>query len=150
MASIRIIYVEDWRYCYWHDVCCKPLETGLKVAGSWIGSIQCDEEVMKIVRQVTSWWNSPASLAHQRILLAKSACDILWNEVNAGFSANKEAEILFQQNRKRSSILSRFYVQWGLAKHFFDKENRGKENFAKAQILTGLTAELSGAIGRKT
>ncbi|CCI46699.1 unnamed protein product [Albugo candida] len=119
---------------------------------SWIGSIQCDEEVMKIVRQVTSasWWNARASLAHQRILLAKSACDTLWNEVNTGFSAYKEAEELFQQNRKTSSILARFYVEWGLAQHFSDKENRGKENFAKAQILTGLTAELSGAIGRKT
>ncbi|CCI45694.1 unnamed protein product [Albugo candida] len=97
----------------------------LQAVGNW-------SQIMKFVRQVTSasWWNARASLAHQRILLAKSACVTLWNEVNAGFSAYKEAEELFQQNRQRSSTLARFYVEWGLAQHFFVKGNRGKKNFA--------------------
>lgn len=95
------------------------------------------------------WWNARAAVAHGRLLLSKVPSNTLWFEARRGYQALIRAQqtALFINN---DYILARAYVEWGLAQHYFDKNKQGKRTFEQAKVISGISVQLSGSMGKRT
>ncbi|POM73371.1 Tetratricopeptide repeat protein [Phytophthora palmivora] len=97
-----------------------------------------------------SWWNARATVAHERLLLAKQPSNTLWFEARRGYIQTLKTAELFAFEKDTQYLLARAYVEWGLAQHHFDKNKHGKSTFARAKEISGVSVQLSGSMGKRT
>jgi hypothetical protein len=88
-------------------------------------------------------WSARAVVAHQRLLQSGSSNPsvTLWKEVEATFHV-----ILQQQGNNDPTA----WLEWGLAEHHFNRPDNGKRSFQAAVTHSGLTVQVTGAIGKRT
>ncbi|TYZ63878.1 hypothetical protein PybrP1_006241 [[Pythium] brassicae (nom. inval.)] len=96
-----------------------------------------------------SWWNARAAVAHERLLLTKESSNTLWFEARRGFSRAIRHAALFDCPASEY-LRARLEVEWGLAQHHFAKNRQGKRSFERAKELSGVSAQLSGSMGKRT
>ncbi len=99
-------------------------------------------------------WNARAATAQQRLLHVRTLepCPTLWNETKQLYDSIFELieNCSDEDNHYSRSILSRIYLEYGLAMHHFEYRDKGKACFVKAKELSGLRTELTGAMGKRT
>jgi len=96
-------------------------------------------------------WNARAAVAHERLLQAQEPSVELWDEVNVAF--HKTAKSFCPPHvdgSKPDKVAATVMLEQGLAEHHFDRHEKGKKSFKNAQQYSGLTVEVTGAIGKRT
>lgn len=98
-------------------------------------------------------WSARACIAHERLLQAKRPTERLWTETNFFFEAcrslycSQDSEMLDSQARHAAAVV---WLEWGLAEHYFDRPKKGQPSFKQALHCTGLSVEVTGAVGKRT
>ncbi|CAM9795296.1 unnamed protein product, partial [Phaeothamnion confervicola] len=94
------------------------------------------------------WWSGRAAVAHARLLLSRDRPETLrleaadaWRDAVARFGGSPGP---------RAYTSARVWLEWGLAQHHYRDASMGKHSFRRAQRASGLVAELTGALGRRT
>ncbi|CAM9709844.1 unnamed protein product, partial [Ectocarpus sp. 13 AM-2016] len=148
---------------------------GSAVAAAGAGCRDSSEErFQEAVGSLSSaaWWSGRACVTHARLLISSSGrSDTLWREARGLFG---RAVSLFgggagpgaagsgdggsgdggsggsggEEVARRVS--GQVWLEWGLAQHHFQDPSKGKESFARAKEASGLTAGLTGALGKRT
>jgi len=92
-------------------------------------------------------WAGRAVVAHERLLnVARGEySSTLWEEARSLY-----APVLETYKDQSGKLAAAIHLEWGLAKHHFDLEDKGKAMFASAQNASGLRAVLTGALGKRT
>lgn len=90
-------------------------------------------------------WSARAALAHERLLLSREPTITLWEELKSAY----QKSILLVENSGRQ-LQATVFLEYGLAFHHFNNERKGKEMFKKAMETSGLSVEVSGALGKRT
>lgn len=85
-------------------------------------------------------WSARAAVAHERLMQGPESSITLWREVDTSFDLAL---------KKFSSVPS-FWLERGLAEHFFDRPGKGRKWFELARDKSGLTMEVTGAVGKRT
>ena len=94
-------------------------------------------------------WCGRAIVAHERLLQARAPSRTLWVQAESVFSraikafCEEDEEIVCQ---RAATVM----LEWGLAEHHFDRPGNGKKSFLRAQKLSGLVIEVTGARGKRT
>lgn len=127
-------------------------ETGTESAAQdVISSPSVGPELLALFSTLNSatWWNARAAVTHERLLLTRECSNTLWFEARRGFFKTMRNTSLF--DFKPSEYLrARLDVEWGLAQSHFDKNKQGKRSFEQAKETSGITAQLSGSMGKRT
>jgi len=116
-----------------------------------------------------SLWASRAVVMHRRLLSGRqpsptlwAECDILYSLVLPSLAPEDEDERneycketagdgkVEEASMIPDYVAGRILLEWGLALHHFDEGDKGKKAFARAQRATGLKAQLTAAMGRRT
>jgi len=107
-------------------------------------------------------WCARAAVAHERLLQARAPTATLWNEVEDMYGKSIEAFCPHQQEEDATiaraddgnGVIDRcaatVMLEWGLAQHHFNRPGMGKKAFRRAQELSGLRVEVTGAVGKRT
>jgi hypothetical protein len=96
------------------------------------------------------WWSGRACVAHGRLLLSSVRSATLWAEARHSFGHVIAVFGDVSSGTGASYMAARAWQEWGLAQHHFDDVSKGKHSFARAQQASGLQAEVSGALGKRT
>jgi hypothetical protein len=96
------------------------------------------------------WWSGRACVAHGRLLLSSTRSATLWAEARHSFGHVIAVFGDVSSGTGASYVAARAWQEWGLAQHHFDDVSKGKHSFARAQQASGLQAEVSGAMGKRT
>lgn len=98
------------------------------------------------------WLSARATVIHTRLLQSKtfSTVPTLWKEANDSFAAAIAACPALPSASSLDVHKALLHLEWGLCFHFFEYGDKGRNHFANAKALIGLTAELSGAMGKRT
>ncbi|CBJ32334.1 conserved unknown protein [Ectocarpus siliculosus] len=124
-----------------------------------------EESFQEAVGSLSSaeWWSGRACVTHARLLISSSGrSETLWREarglfgravslfgggagpaVAGGGGGSGGAEVARR-------VSGQVWLEWGLAQHHFQDPSKGKESFARAKEASGLTAGLTGALGKRT
>ena len=94
-------------------------------------------------------WCARAAVAHERLLQTREPSQSLWNEVESLFEKSIES-FCWDNNNDMNYSRATVMLEWGLAQHHFDRPGKGKASFEKAQELSGLMVEVTGAVGKRT
>ena len=89
----------------------------------------------------SSWWCARAAVIHERLLLHDEPSPTLWIETQECYRR------LFAQNKV---VDTRLHLEWGLAQHYFEKNQKGKKSFKNAQECSKLQIQLTGLMGKRT
>jgi tetratricopeptide (TPR) repeat protein len=100
-------------------------------------------------------WSARACVAHERLLQARRPTETLWTEAQRLFeicrasvaSDDYTATSTVGDNSLSAAVI---WLEWGLAQHFFDQPGKGRKSFRQAMQHTGLSVEVTGAIGKRT
>jgi tetratricopeptide (TPR) repeat protein len=100
-------------------------------------------------------WSARACVAHERLLQARQSTGTLWTEAQHLFEicrASVASDELTAASTVGGNSLSAsvIWLEWGLAQHFFDQPGKGRKSFRQAMQHTGLSVEVTGAIGKRT
>lgn len=110
-----------------------------------------NDEVKRVLSKLNSasWWNARAAVTHGRLLISKMPSNTLWYEARRGYLTllRTQQNNLFKNDEY---LLARAHVEWGLAQHHFDKNKRGKRTFEQAKVISGISVQLSGSMGKRT
>ncbi|CAM9615153.1 unnamed protein product [Ectocarpus fasciculatus] len=129
-------------------------------AGCGVGSEGSFQEAVGSLSSAT-WWSGRACVTHARLLISSSGrSDTLWREARglfgravglfgggAGPAATAGGDGGDEVTRR---VSGQVWLEWGLAQHHFQDPSKGKESFARAKEASGLTAGLTGALGKRT
>ncbi|CAM9305482.1 unnamed protein product [Pylaiella littoralis] len=117
-----------------------------------------------------SWWSARACVTHARLLISSSGrSDTLWREARELFgravrlfgggggvgmgpaaAAARREGVQGREVVVARRVAGQVWLEWGLAQHHFQDPTKGKESFARAKEASGLTAGLTGALGKRT
>lgn len=90
-------------------------------------------------------WSARAAVAHERLLLSRHPTTTLWDELESTFP--RCIKVVEDSSRElQASVL----LEYGLACYHFDHTKKGKDLFSKAVATSGLTVEVTGAMGKRT
>ncbi|CAM9683144.1 unnamed protein product [Ectocarpus sp. 4 AP-2014] len=134
-------------------------------AGCGDGSEESFQEAVGSLSSA-AWWSGRACVTHARLLISSSGrSDTLWREARGLFG---RAVDLFGGGAGPAAagsgvggsgvggkevarrVSGQVWLEWGLAQHHFQDPSKGKESFARAKEASGLTAGLTGALGKRT
>ena len=121
--------------------------SGLDKSEDWE---EAPNDFARIANMLTgsSLWCARAVVAHERLLQSREPSTTLWSEAKTVFA--KAIESFSANDTDRNQQGATVMLEWGLAQHHFDREGKGKQSFIEAQKLTGLSIEVTGAIGKRT
>lgn len=94
-------------------------------------------------------WCARAAVAHQRLIQCMDSSITLWHEVRYMYDVFL-LSIPHDDKIKCQLIIAGIYLEYGLAEHYFNKNNRGKYKFYLALLFSGMRMEITGAKGRRT
>jgi tetratricopeptide (TPR) repeat protein len=121
----------------------------------------------KIIETTTSLlpasrvWSLRAAVCHSRLFMVDEPSPTLWHEIFTGFrnvlkhyclslttttENNDSTTTSSQQHQEAASVV----LEWGLAQHHMERPGKGRVSFLQALSYSGLTVELTGAIGKRT
>ena len=126
-----------------------------------VSSIQVPEEFKINVSQLCGlhWWNSRSCVAHHRLVSSRRVrhCPTLWNEIKLSFEkcikiyANDCCET---NDDSQITEAATIHLEWGLAQFYFSRSlptsEGSKTDFYTALKYTGLTLQITGAMGKRT
>lgn len=92
-------------------------------------------------------WKGRSIVAHERLLHSREPSQTLWLEAQNTFRSCLDVYCDTTTPDYRSEA-SAVMLEWGLAQFHFEKKSR--PSFRKAQVLSGLTVEVTGSIGKRT
>lgn len=92
-----------------------------------------------------SIWSARATVAHERLLLSREPTSTLWQELEATFP--RCIDLVEDSCRQLKATL---FLEYGLACYHFDYRKKGKDLFTKAMSMSGLSVEVTGAMGKRT
>ena len=132
-----------------------------KVSERTASSLQIPVAFMDNVSQLCGvhWWNSRSCVAHHRLVSTKRVrhCPTLWNEINLSFDkcikmyANDSIDI---NDDSQTTVAATIQLEWGLAQFYFSRSlptsEGSKAAFNAALKQTGLTLQVTGAMGKRT
>eukprot|EP01112_Ceratiomyxa_fruticulosa_P016222 TRINITY_DN4866_c0_g1_i1.p1 TRINITY_DN4866_c0_g1~~TRINITY_DN4866_c0_g1_i1.p1 ORF type:complete len:867 (-),score=209.56 TRINITY_DN4866_c0_g1_i1:264-2864(-) len=109
----------------------------------------------------SSWWSSRTAFIHQRCLSGKSETLKSFIQKRMGFvgrfyvsnfdpEKETDTEDINNSDDKERDIATRFYLENGLIHHYYRSVKKSRASFQRAQLWTGLDAELTGVMGRRT
>ena len=106
-------------------------------------------DALKALRS-SNMWCGRSCVAHQRLLHVRTMepSPTLWDEASCVFK--QVVDLFSPENTDNHLLSSRVLLEWGLAQHHFEYNDKGKNTFQKALELSGLTIELTGAEGKRT
>ncbi|CAM9308613.1 unnamed protein product, partial [Choristocarpus tenellus] len=127
---------------------------GLMTGGAFEGAARA--AVVKL--SSAEWWSGRSVVAHARLLLSADRVPTLWDEAKERFRSavgkfggggegdrGQAEEAAFARR-----LAARVWLEWGLAQHYFQDPSKGKASFQRAKEASGLTARLTGAMGKRT
>lgn len=102
-----------------------------------------------------SWWCARACVAHSRLILEMDRSETLWAEAcdlfqNVIATFGNVNIVNKTDSTMHRYLCARAWLEWGLAQHYFEDPSKGKHSFAKAQEVSGLIAQWTGALGKRT
>ncbi|KAJ3337145.1 hypothetical protein HDU93_001526 [Gonapodya sp. JEL0774] len=102
--------------------------------------------------QTLSWWNFRSLLFQQRILENPSATVLsdIEKEIALVSKALEPFVECTNDDDGRVALLTRFYLEKGVAHHLHRQDKRALESFMEAQRTSGFTWQLTGALGKRT
>jgi len=103
------------------------------------------------LRACTRWWLARALFVHQRVLSGPS------DQLRRAILAHYEAVIAWLEHSNATSsssstcdLLAQALVEKAVVHHHYTEDRAARECFMRAQQVTGMVAELTGALGRRT
>lgn len=97
-------------------------------------------------------WQARALVAHQRLLQIREASlslspllDQAFDQCLAAWDSDSTATSTEPNPRVATILLER-----GLADHYFARQGQGRASFRQAQARSGLTVQVTGAVGKRT
>lgn len=143
-------FVGNYAYSNW-SVAVAEVDNEDSVTADVLPLKTTNDEVKRVLGELntTAWWNARAAVAHARLLIAKTPSNTLWYEARRGYLTllRSQQNKLFKDDEY---LLARAYVEWGLAQHHFDKNKHGKRTFEQAKVVSGISVQLSGSMGKRT
>eukprot|EP01029_Cantina_marsupialis_P003035 TRINITY_DN1287_c1_g2_i2.p1 TRINITY_DN1287_c1_g2~~TRINITY_DN1287_c1_g2_i2.p1 ORF type:complete len:1018 (-),score=347.27 TRINITY_DN1287_c1_g2_i2:671-3724(-) len=103
----------------------------------------------------SNWWAGRAATANQRSMNNdwKHPSATLWAEASANYRIARvehgRLEAIGSDNH-RAYLAGRLWLEWGYCQNCFLDEDGAKVSFQKAKSASGLEAEMTGIMGRKT
>ncbi|CAB1114425.1 unnamed protein product [Ectocarpus sp. CCAP 1310/34] len=132
-------------------------------AGCGVSGVSSEEIFQEAVGSMSSaaWWSGRACVTHARLLISSSGrSDTLWREARGlfgravglfgGGAGPAAAGSGVGREEVARRVSGQVWLEWGLAQHHFQDPSKGKESFARAKEASGLTAGLTGALGKRT
>lgn len=95
-------------------------------------------------------WSARATVAHERLLQSREPSATLWQEAKDTFAMLMDALCSNTDPTIPDRRAATVWLEYGLAEHHFDRPGRGKQSFQRAQAYSGLSVEVTGAMGKRT